>query len=75
MLDFVYNYQNPRVCTAVSAISGVGRGMSTGFEKADAFLLPTNNVAKKSNKIKNVVIYEVTGTHSGVGTSEVILRW
>ena len=75
MLDFVYNYQNPRVCTAVSTISGVGRGMSTGFEKADAFLLPTNNVAKKSIKKKNVVIYKVTGTRSGVGTSEVILHW
>ena len=35
----------------------------------------TDPVAKKSNKSKNVVISEVTGTHSGVGTSGVSLRW
>ena len=49
--------------------------MSTDFEKAAAFLIPTDPVAKKSNKIKNVVISDVTGTQSGVVTSGVSLCW
>ena len=34
------------------AISNVSRGMSTNYYKAAAFLLPTDHVAKKSNKRK-----------------------
>ena len=49
--------------------------MSTDFEKAAAFLLPTDPVSKKSNKRKKVVISEITGTQSGVGTSGVSFRW
>ena len=49
--------------------------MSADFEKADVLLLPTDPVAKKSNKRKNVVISEVTGTQSGVGTSRFSLCW
>ena len=75
MLDSVDDCQNTKVYAAVSAISDVGRSMSTYFEKAAAFLLPTDPAAKKSNKIKNVVISKVTGTQSGVGASGVILRW
>ena len=52
MLDSVDDCQNPKVYAAVSAISDVGRSMSTYFEKAAAFLLPTDPAAKKSNKIK-----------------------
>ena len=52
LLDSVDNCQNPKICAAISAISDIGRGMSTDFEKAAAFLLPTVGVVKKSNKRK-----------------------
>ena len=74
MLDSVDDCQNPKLCAAVSEISDIGRGMSTDFEKAGAFLLPTDPVANKSNKRKKI-IYEVTGTQSDVGTSGVSLHW
>ena len=50
MLDSVDDCKNPKVCADVSAISNIGPGMSTDFEKAAAFLLPTVGVVKKSNK-------------------------
>ena len=42
MLDSVDECQNTKVYAAVSAISDVGCSMSTYFEKAAAFLLPTD---------------------------------
>ena len=75
LLDSVYDCQNPKFFSAVSAISDIGRGMSADFEKADVLLLPTDPVAKKSNKRKNVVTSKVTGNQSVVGTSVVSLRW
>ena len=52
MLDSVDDWQNTKVCAAVLAISDVGRGMSTDFEKTVAFLIPTGPVAKEINKGK-----------------------
>ena len=75
MLDSIYDCQNTKVCAAVSAISDVGHGISTDFEKASDFLLPTNPVTKKINMRKIVVISKVIGIHSGVGTSGVRLHW
>ena len=75
ILESVDDCQNTKVCAAVSAISDVGCGMSTYFEQTAAFLLPMDPVTKKNNKLKNVIISEVTGTQSGVGTSGVSLCW
>ena len=75
ILESVDDCQNPKVCAAVSTISDIGHGMTTDFEKAAAFLLPTDPVAKKINKGKKVVISEVTGTQSGVGTIGISLCW
>ena len=75
MLDSVDDCKNPKVCADVSAISNIGPGMSTEFEKAVFFLLPRYLVAKKVIKEKNVVISEVTGTQSGVVTNGFSLCW
>ena len=53
LLDSVDDCQNTKVCTDFLAISKVGLGMSTDFEKADAFLLPTDPLTKKVIKEKN----------------------
>ena len=74
-LDSVDNCQNTKFCAGVLDISDVGCGMSTYFEQTAAFLLQMDPVIKKNNKLKNVIIYEVTGTQSGVGTSGVSLCW
>ena len=56
LIDYVDDCQNTKVCAAVLDISDIGRGMITDFEKAAAFLLPNNPVAKKSNKRKSVLL-------------------
>ena len=61
MLDSIYDCQNTKVCANVSAISNVGRGMSTDFDKAAAFLLPTDHVTKESNERKNVLSLRLKG--------------
>ena len=75
LLDYVDDCKNPKFCAAVLAISDIGRGMSTDVEKSAALFLPMDPVTKKSNKRKHVVMYEVTGTQSDVGTRGVSLRW
>ena len=61
LLDSVDDCQNLKICADVSAISDIGRGMSTDYEKAAALLLPTDRVAKKSNKRKMLLSLRLQG--------------
>ena len=61
-VDSVDDCQNSKVCAAVSAIFNVGRGMSTDFERAAAFLLPTYHVVKKVVKGKMLLSLKLQGT-------------
>ena len=61
LINSAYDCQNLKVCAAISDISNVGCGMSTDFEKSSAFLLPTDSVAKQSNKRKMLLSLRLQG--------------